>query len=82
MIFKKPFIAAALSLGSSTSAVGSAMRGRPESRSAEISSEVVGAVKIDPSNDRGTWEGWGLSLAWLANLFGEDTKLADAFFTM
>jgi len=53
----------------------------PKIRSGAISSEV-GAIKIDPSNNRGTWEGWGLSLAWLANLFGEDEKLADTFFTM
>ena len=36
----------------------------------------------DPSETFGTWEGWGTSLAWWANVFGERDDLADAIFTM
>ncbi|KAK0630383.1 glycoside hydrolase superfamily [Bombardia bombarda] len=36
---------------------------------------------IDPSSNRGTWEGWGTSLAWWAAAFGSRDDLADAFFT-
>ncbi|KAI1810056.1 glycoside hydrolase family 30 protein [Poronia punctata] len=37
---------------------------------------------IDPSSDRGTWEGWGTSLAWWAKAFGSRDDLADIFFTL
>jgi len=52
------------------------------STSSSRDSGTAAASVLDPSNDLGTWDGWGLSLAWLGNLFGEDEKLADAFFTM
>lgn len=35
----------------------------------------------DPEEKRGTWEGWGVSLAWWAAVFGERDDLADALFT-
>ncbi len=39
-------------------------------------------VSITPSADHGTWEGWGTSLAWWANVFGDRDDLANLFFTL
>ncbi|KAI9152302.1 Endo-beta-1 6-galactanase [Paramyrothecium foliicola] len=36
---------------------------------------------IDAKSNRGTWEGWGTSLAWWAKRFGNRDDLADIFFT-
>ncbi|KAK5661867.1 hypothetical protein OQA88_9975 [Cercophora sp. LCS_1] len=36
---------------------------------------------IDAKSNRGTWEGWGTSLAWWAAAFGQRDDLADLFFT-
>ena len=38
-------------------------------------------VRIDPAADQGSWEGWGTSLAWWANVFGDRDDFADLFFT-
>src|SRR5215510_375126 len=38
-------------------------------------------VVVDPTADFGRWEGWGTSLAWWANVFGDRDDLADLFFT-
>lgn len=38
-------------------------------------------VAIDPAARQGTWNGWGVSLAWWAAVFGDDKDLADALFT-
>ncbi|NYI07416.1 glycoside hydrolase [Allostreptomyces psammosilenae] len=38
-------------------------------------------VGIDPGTEYGAWEGWGTSLAWWANVFGERDDFADLFFT-
>ncbi|MES9519897.1 glycoside hydrolase [Streptomyces capoamus] len=38
-------------------------------------------ITIDPSAAYGTWEGWGTSLAWWANVFGTRDDFADIFFT-
>lgn len=32
--------------------------------------------------DRGIWQGFGVSLAWWANLFGTDERIADMVFTL
>ena len=80
MTSKKLVIAAALL--HSISAAKSTLRVKNKDDFELISRELQEIVKINPLNDHGTWEGWGLSLAWLANLFGEDEKLADMFFTM
>ena len=37
---------------------------------------------IDSASNWGTWEGWGVSLAWWASAFGERDDLADIFFTL
>jgi galactan endo-1,6-beta-galactosidase len=39
------------------------------------------ASTVDPSRTYGTWEGWGTSLAWWANIFGARDEFADIFFT-
>lgn len=36
---------------------------------------------ISPATGWGTWQGWGVSLAWWAAKFGTETALADLFFT-
>ena len=38
-------------------------------------------VLIDPTAANGAWEGWGTSLAWWANVFGDRDDFADLFFT-
>ncbi|WP_328996231.1 hypothetical protein OG394_16420 [Kribbella sp. NBC_01245] len=38
-------------------------------------------VGVDPAADQGAWEGWGTSLAWWANVFGDRDDFADLFFT-
>lgn len=38
-------------------------------------------VTPDPTSNWGTWEGWGVSLAWWAKAFGNRDDLADIFFT-
>ncbi len=38
-------------------------------------------VRVDPAADQGAWEGWGTSLAWWANVFGDRDDFADLFFT-
>lgn len=40
------------------------------------------AVQVDPGTTYGPWEGWGTSLAWWANVFGDRDDFADAFFTL
>ena len=52
---------------------------------APLADELVKArdttVKIDAKSNWGTWEGWGISLAWWAKAFGNRDDLADIFFT-
>ncbi|KAL7904579.1 glycoside hydrolase family 5 protein [Trichoderma velutinum] len=38
-------------------------------------------LSIDPNSNWGTWEGWGVSLAWWAKAFGNRDDLANVFFT-
>jgi hypothetical protein len=38
-------------------------------------------IAVNPSTTYGTWEGWGTSLAWWANVFGARDDFADIFFT-
>ncbi|MDX1963418.1 MAG: glycoside hydrolase [Pirellulales bacterium] len=38
-------------------------------------------TRIDSQSNRGTWDGWGTSLAWWANVFGRRTDLANILFT-
>jgi galactan endo-1,6-beta-galactosidase len=38
-------------------------------------------VTVNPSADWGTWQGWGCSLAWWANVFGTRDDIADIVFT-
>jgi galactan endo-1,6-beta-galactosidase len=37
---------------------------------------------IDSKSNRGTWEGWGTSLAWWAKRYGTRDDLADVLFTL
>lgn len=39
-------------------------------------------TKINPAATHGTWEGWGTSLAWWANTFGNRSDFADLMFTL
>ncbi|MFD7659775.1 hypothetical protein ACFV4N_37860 [Actinosynnema sp. NPDC059797] len=38
-------------------------------------------IGVNPGVNYGTWEGWGTSLAWWANVFGDQDTFADLFFT-
>ncbi|MFD0203155.1 MULTISPECIES: beta-1,6-galactanase [Saccharothrix] len=38
-------------------------------------------IGVNPGVNYGTWEGWGTSLAWWANVFGDRDDFADLFFT-
>ncbi|MFF5756379.1 beta-1,6-galactanase [Streptomyces longwoodensis] len=38
-------------------------------------------VPVNPALSYGSWEGWGTSLAWWANVFGARDDFADLFFT-
>ncbi|MCW6010510.1 hypothetical protein K1W54_39075 [Micromonospora sp. CPCC 205371] len=38
-------------------------------------------IAINPAADYGVWEGWGTSLAWWANVFGDRDDFADIWFT-
>ncbi|GKT42944.1 endo-beta-1,6-galactanase [Colletotrichum spaethianum] len=38
-------------------------------------------VTINAKSNNGVWEGWGTSLAWWAQAFGDRDDLADIFFT-
>lgn len=38
-------------------------------------------VAVNPSVTYGTWEGWGTSLAWWANVFGARDDFADSRWT-
>lgn len=38
-------------------------------------------ITVDPHIGYGTWEGWGTSLAWWANVFGDRDDFADLWFT-
>lgn len=36
---------------------------------------------LDPEKSQGVWDGWGTSLCWFANVFGDRDDLADVLFT-
>ncbi|MFD3373502.1 MULTISPECIES: beta-1,6-galactanase [unclassified Streptomyces] len=38
-------------------------------------------IGVNPGSTYGSWEGWGTSLAWWANVFGARDDFADIFFT-
>ena len=38
-------------------------------------------LRIDPSVSHGVWEGWGTSLCWMGNVFGQQDDIADFLFT-
>jgi galactan endo-1,6-beta-galactosidase len=40
-------------------------------------------IKVDPkADDRGVWQGWGVSLCWWGKVFGDRDDLADWLYTM
>ena len=39
------------------------------------------SITVTPGTSYGSWEGWGTSLAWWANVFGDRDDFADIFFT-
>ena len=38
-------------------------------------------MSVNPQSNWGTWEGWGTSLCWWANVYGTQDLLADILFT-
>src|SRR5712691_8810416 len=39
------------------------------------------STTINPGTTWGAWEGWGASLCWWANVFGNRNDMADVVFT-
>ena len=39
-------------------------------------------MTVDPQTNWGTWRGWGSSLAWWANQFGDRDDVADVLYTL
>jgi galactan endo-1,6-beta-galactosidase len=37
---------------------------------------------LNPGKAQGTWDGWGTSLCWFANVFGDRDDVADVLFTL
>jgi O-glycosyl hydrolase len=68
MVTRRSLLAAA-----GAGAAGGVLLGRPATADATIA--------INPGADFGVWEGWGTSLAWWANVFGDRDDFADIFFT-
>lgn len=46
-----------------------------------VSAKADHTTALNPETVWGTWEGWGVSLCWWANVFGARDDLADLFFT-
>ncbi|MCC8243050.1 hypothetical protein [Saccharothrix luteola] len=44
-------------------------------------SRADATIGVNPGVNYGIWEGWGTSLAWWANVFGDRDDFADLFFT-
>jgi hypothetical protein len=68
MVTRRSLLAAA-----GAGVAGGALLGRPATADATIA--------VNPGADFGVWEGWGTSLAWWANVFGDRDDFADIFFT-
>jgi hypothetical protein len=47
-----------------------------------VSSSSRTVVISSAKSSFGTWEGWGVSLAWWANLWGQEANLASAIFSL
>jgi galactan endo-1,6-beta-galactosidase len=45
------------------------------------SSHTGYSTTVNPRSQWGAWDGWGVSLAWWANVFGDRDDLADIVFT-
>ncbi|WP_117210824.1 beta-1,6-galactanase [Allorhizocola rhizosphaerae] len=68
MVTRRTVLAAA-----GAGAVGSAL--------ADGAARADATIAINPGADFGAWQGWGTSLAWWANVFGDRDDFADIFFT-
>ena len=49
---------------------------------AKLTSSGDTVAVVNASADWGTWEGWGTSLAWLGEAYGNRDDVADLFFTL
>lgn len=49
---------------------------------AALVSGTQNMVTFDPTTSWGTWQGFGTSLSWWANIYGDRDDLADIFFTL
>jgi galactan endo-1,6-beta-galactosidase len=49
--------------------------------SGALRAETAAPLALDPALTRGTWVGWGTSLAWFAKDFGHRDDIADWLFT-
>lgn len=49
---------------------------------AALALSATAPVLLDPAKEQGIWEGWGTSLCWMGNVFGERDDVADLLFTL
>lgn len=47
-----------------------------------VLSATANVTVVSPHSQFGTWEGWGVSLCWWANIFGQHDELADLAFSL
>lgn len=48
----------------------------------QLTAPATDPIVLDPAATSGTWEGWGISLAWWAKIFGDRKDVADLLFTL
>lgn len=53
----------------------------PAPNSPQPPTDAGHSTTINPNSGWGTWDGWGVSLCWWANVFGTRDDLADIVFT-
>lgn len=75
MVTRRRLLGVAAAAAATTAAGGVAGVYRAEPARADYSTKPV------PTTDWGTWQGWGTSLCWWANVFGAREDVADLFFT-
>jgi galactan endo-1,6-beta-galactosidase len=71
-------------LAAPTNSSDFAARWAPANATFTTSGPAVSAgysTTINPASTWGTWDGWGVSLCWWANVFGTRDDLADLMFT-
>lgn len=63
-------------------ALASPLSAQPATPAAQTEDTTPRVVAINPADDRGVWQGWGVSLCWWAKIFGHRDDLADWLYTL